>query len=158
MSNSVSSVFSVAALSVSSVFSVAAFSAPSVAVFAALPGWLILSSTAASAQAVAGAEKAKPVTGDPGISSMVVLEETSFRVLRDYAEPGATRRMHAHKDATWHVFTLITGQLRLTIQGEPPVDVTPGEVVSLKGGAMHTFTNTGTVTATIVEVFGKAAK
>jgi len=140
--------------SVSSVFSVAAFSVPSVAVFAAL----ILSSTAASAQAVAGAEKAKPVTGDPGISSMVVLEETSFRVLRDYAEPGATRRMHAHKDATWQVFTLITGQLRLTIDGEPPIDVTPGQVVSLKGGAMHTFTNTGTVTATIVEVFGKAAK
>jgi quercetin dioxygenase-like cupin family protein len=146
--------FSVAALSVSSVFSVAVFSVPSVALFAAL----ILSSTAASAQAVAGAEKAKPVTGDPGISSMVVVEETSFRVLRDYAEPGATRRMHAHKDATWHVFTLITGQLRLTIEGEPPIDDTPGQVDSIKLGAIHTFTHTGTVTATIVEVFGKAAK
>jgi quercetin dioxygenase-like cupin family protein len=108
------------------------------------------------AQAVAGPEKARPVTGDPGISSMVVMEEAAFRVLRDYAEPGATRRMHNHKDATWHVFTLITGQLRLTIEGEPPRDVKQGEVVSLKGGAMHTFTNTGTVAATIVEVFGKA--
>jgi hypothetical protein len=29
-------------------------------------------------------------------------------------------------------------------------------VVSLKGGARHTFTNTGTAAATIVEVFGKA--
>ena len=117
-----------------------------------------LCAPSAMAQAVAGAEKAKPVTGDPGISSMVVLEDTSFRVLRDYAEPGATRRMHAHKDATWHVFTLITGQLTLTIEGEPPVEVMPGQVVSLKGGAMHTFTNTGKVAATIVEVFGKAAK
>src|SRR5918994_300110 len=107
--------------------------------------------SAAFAQAVAGPEKAKPVTGDPGISSMVVLEEIAFRVLRDYAEPGATRRMHSHKDATWHVFTLITGQLRLTIEGEQPRDVMQGEVVSLKGGAMHTFTNTGNVTATIVE-------
>ena len=116
----------------------------------------VLIATAAHAQAVAGLEKARPVTGDPGVFSMVVLEETEFRVLRDWAEPGATRRMHSHKDATWHVFTLITGQLRLTIEGEQPREVKQGEVVSLKGGAMHTFTNTGTVTATIVEVFGKA--
>ncbi len=114
--------------------------------------------TASSRQAVGGAEAAKPVQGDPGISSMVVVEETQFRVLRDYAEPGATRRMHAHKDATYHVFTLITGQLRLTIEGQPPIDVTPGQAVSLKGGVQHTFTNTGKVTATIVEVFGKPPK
>jgi quercetin dioxygenase-like cupin family protein len=114
--------------------------------------------TASSRQAVGGAEAAKPVQGDPGISSMVVVEETQFRVLRDYAEPGATRRMHAHKDATYHVFTLITGQLRLTIEGQPPIDVTPGQAVSLKGGVQHTFTNTGKVTATIVEVFGKPQK
>lgn len=109
----------------------------------------------ASAQAVAGPEKARPVQGDPGISSMQVLNEGPFRVLRDYAEPGATRRMHNHPDATYHVFVLITGQLRLTVDGQPPVDVGSGEALSLKGGAMHTFTNTGTVTATIVEVFGK---
>jgi quercetin dioxygenase-like cupin family protein len=111
--------------------------------------------TPAIAQAVAGFEKAKPVTGDPGVFSMVVTEDAAYRVLRDFAEPGATRRMHNHKDATWHVFTLITGQLRLTIEGEPPRDVAQGEVVTLKGGAMHSFTNTGKVTATIVEVFGK---
>src|SRR5262245_39519894 len=110
----------------------------------------------AFAQAVGGAEQARPVAGDPGISSMVVLNMPEYRVLRDYAEPGATRRMHSHDDATWHVFTLVTGQLKLTIEGEPPVDVKQGEVLSLKGGAKHTFTNTGTVTATIVEVFGKA--
>jgi quercetin dioxygenase-like cupin family protein len=108
------------------------------------------------AQAVAGPEKARPVQGDPGISSMQVLNEAPFRVLRDYAEPGATRRMHNHADATYHVFVLITGQLRLTVEGQAPVDVGPGEALSLKGGAMHTFTNTGKVTATIVEVFGKA--
>lgn len=107
-------------------------------------------------QAVGGAERARPVQGDPGISSMVVMDAPEFRVLRDYAEPGATRRMHSHDDATWHVFTLVTGQLRLTIDGEAPVDVTQGQVLSLKGGAKHTFTNTGTMTATIVEVFGKA--
>ena len=108
------------------------------------------------AQAVGGAEGAKPVAGDPGISSMVVSDLPDYRVLRDYAEPGATRRMHKHADATWHVFTLITGQLVLTVEGEAPVEVSPGQVFNLKGGVNHTFKNTGTVTATIVEVFGKA--
>jgi quercetin dioxygenase-like cupin family protein len=63
--------------------------------------------------------------------------------------------MHAHKDASYHVFTLVTGTLRLTVEGQPPIDVSAGQVLSLKGGAQHTFTNTGSVTATIVEVFGK---
>jgi quercetin dioxygenase-like cupin family protein len=108
------------------------------------------------AQAIGEAEKARPVAGDPGISSMVVSETADYRVLRDYAEPGATRRMHKHADATWHVFTLLTGHLVLTVEGETPQQVTQGQVVSLKGGVNHTFTNPGTVTATIVEVFGKA--
>ena len=107
------------------------------------------------AQAVGGAEKARPVTGDPGVSSMPVIDRPEFRVLRDYAEPGATRRMHSHDDATYHVLTVVTGQLRFTIEGESPMDITQGQVIDLKGGARHTFTNTGTVTATIVEVFGK---
>ena len=107
------------------------------------------------AQAVGGAEQARPVQGDPGLSYMVVTDESQFRVLRDYAEPGATRRWHAHASATYHVLVLVTGQLRLTVEGEATIDLTQGEVLSLAGGASHTFTNTGSVTATIVEVFGK---
>lgn len=126
-------------------------------------GWVVaaaagvaLSAQAARAQAIPNSEGMRPVAGDPGISSMVVTEQAEFRVLRDFAEPGAVRRMHAHPTATYHVFVLLTGQLRLTVEGEPPVEVRPGEVLTLKGGAQHTFTNTGTVAATIVEVFGKA--
>ena len=89
---------------------------------------------------------------------MVVIDRPDFRVLRDWAEPGAVRRMHNHPDTTYHVFTLLTGQLTLTIEGQEPVEVKAGEVVELKGGAMHTFKNTGTLTATIVEVFGKVKK
>jgi quercetin dioxygenase-like cupin family protein len=123
---------------------------------------LILSATftflasPAYSQAIGGPEKGRAVQGDPGISSMVVMDRPDFRVLRDWAEPGAVRRMHNHADATYHVFTLLTGQLTLTIEGQEPVEVKAGEVIDLKGGAMHTFKNTGTVTATIVEVFGKA--
>jgi len=111
---------------------------------------IVLSSAPpANAQAVGGADKARPVAGDPGISSMVVMDQPEFRVLRG---------MHSHDDATWHVFTLVTGQLLLTVDGESPVEVMQGQVLNLKGGAKHTFKNTGTVTATIVEVFGKAPK
>ena len=109
-------------------------------------------------QAIGGPEQGRPVAGDPGISSMVVMDRPDFRVLRDWAEPNAVRRMHNHADATYHVFTLLTGQLVLTIEGQPPIDVKAGDVVDLKGGIMHTFKNTGAVTATIVEVFGKVAK
>ena len=119
---------------------------------------LALCDSRLSAQAVGGADKARPVAGDPGISTMVVMDQPEFRVLRDYAEPGATRRLHSHDDATWHVFTLVTGQLLLTIEGECPIEVTQGQVLNLKGGAKHTFKNTGSVAATIVEVFGKAPK
>ena len=118
---------------------------------------LVLWAAPAGAQVVGkGAETARPVTGDPGISSQMVLDQPEYRVLRDFAEPGATRRLHNHADATFHVFTLLTGTLRVTIEGQPPVEVGAGDSLPLKGGVMHTFTNIGKVTATIVEVFGKA--
>jgi mannose-6-phosphate isomerase-like protein (cupin superfamily) len=126
----------------------------SILLVAAVCAWPVAN---ASAQAVAGADRARPVAGDPGLSTMVVIDRPEFRVLRDYAEPGATRRMHSHDDATYHVFVLVTGQLLLTIEGDAPVEVTPGQALYLKGGAKHTFRNTGTVAATIVEVFGKGA-
>lgn len=110
----------------------------------------------AHAQAVGDRSITRPVAGDPGLFSGQVLNEPQYRVLRDYAEPGATRRMHNHPDATFHVFVLLTGRLRLTVEGEAPREVSPGEVLALKGGVMHTFTNLGDQTATIVEVFGKA--
>lgn len=119
---------------------------------------LTLVSVSANAQAIGGIEKGRPVAGDPGISSMVVMERPDFRVYRDWAEPGAVRRMHNHPDTTYHVFTLVTGQLTLTVEGQPPVDVKAGDVLELKGGVMHGFKNTGTVAATIVEVFGKVVK
>jgi quercetin dioxygenase-like cupin family protein len=110
----------------------------------------------AQAQAVGDRSVTRPVQGDPGLFSGQVLNEPQYRVLRDYAEPGATRRMHRHADATFHVFVLVSGKLRLTIEGQAPVEVGAGEALALTGGAMHTFTNIGDQTATIVEVFGKA--
>jgi quercetin dioxygenase-like cupin family protein len=124
----------------------------------ALAALLTVLAPAGWAQAVGGAEKARPVAGDPGISSMVVMDQSEFSVLRDYAEPGATRRMHSHDNVKWIVFTLVTGRLVLTFEGEAPIEVEPGQVLHFKGTARHTFKNIANVTATIVEVFGKAQK
>jgi quercetin dioxygenase-like cupin family protein len=119
---------------------------------------LTLLAQAAWAQAVGGADKARPVRGDPGISSMVVMDQPEFSVLRDYAEPGATRRMHSHDTVKWIVFTLVTGKLILTFEGQAPIEVEPGQVLHFKGTARHTFKNVASVTATIVEVFGKTGE
>ena len=126
--------------------------------FSAACVFTVLGASLLLAQAVGGPEKGVAVKGDPGISSMRVLDRPDYFVLRDWAEPGAVRRMHNHPNTTYHLFTLVTGQLRLTIEGQAPIDVKQGEVVELNNAAMHTFTNTGTVTATIVEVFGRAPK
>jgi quercetin dioxygenase-like cupin family protein len=126
-------------------------------VWVAMVWTLLCSASGVSAQVLGqGADKARPVTGDPGISSMVVLDQPTFRVLRDFAEPGAVRRLHRHADVTYHVLTLVTGTLRVTSEGETPVEVNAGDVLNLTAGVMHSFTNIGQVTATIVEVFGKA--
>ena len=126
--------------------------------FRSLPLCLVLLGLApeAGAQTIGDRSITRPVAGDPGLFSGQVLNEPQYRVLRDYAEPGATRRMHNHPEATFHVFVLLSGRLRLTVEGEAPRDVSPGEVLALKGGVMHTFTNLGDQTATVVEVFGKA--
>jgi quercetin dioxygenase-like cupin family protein len=117
---------------------------------------LLLSASAASAQIVGqGSEKARPVTGDPGMSSMTVVDLPNVRVLRNHAEPGAVRRMHSHPEATYHVLTLITGTLKVTVEGEAPIEVRQGDVVTIKAGSMHSFQNPGTVTATMVEVVGR---
>ena len=124
-------------------------------IFAATCALMLLATSLLIAQAVGGPEKGVPVKGDPGISSMRVMDRPDFFVLRDWAEPGAVRRMHNHPNTTYHIFTLVTGQLRLTIEGQPPIEVKQGDVVELNNAQMHTFVNTGDVTATIVEVFGK---
>ena len=124
-------------------------------VVAAFLGLALIPAALLLLQVFGGRAWAIPVAGDPGISWMLVTDSPAYRVLRDYAEPGATRRMHHHAEATWHVLTLATGRLVLTIEGEPPVELAAGQALALPGGVEHPFTNPGPMTATIVEVFGK---
>jgi len=123
---------------------------------AVLVAFLVLPWGVAWAQVSGARWWAVPLSEDPGISWMLVADTAQYRVLRDFAEPGATRRLH-HHDATFHVLTVATGRLRMTIEGKPPVDLVAGQAMTLEGGVQHTFTNTGAETATIIEVFGKPA-
>jgi quercetin dioxygenase-like cupin family protein len=119
---------------------------------------LALLSAQAAGQAIGGAPVARPVQGDPGVYSSRVLDEPGYRTLRNYAEPGATRRLHRHDDVTYHVFILLTGTLRFELAGADPRVVGTGEIVSVPAGADHSFTNIGVDTATFVEVFGTKAE
>ena len=101
---------------------------------------------------------AMPVKEDPGVAWMIVTETPEYRVLRDFAAPGATRQMHHHADATWHILTLAAGSIVLTVEGEAPVQLAAGQTVTLKGGVNHTFTSTDSLTATIIEVFGRVPR
>ena len=84
--------------------------------FRSLPLCLVLLGLApeAGAQALGDRSVTRPVAGDPGLFSGQVLNEPQYRVLRDYAEPGATRRMHNHPEATFHVLVLLSGRLRIS--------------------------------------------
>ncbi len=46
--------------------------------------------------------------------------------------------------------------MTLTVGGGDSGNVRQGQVLTLKGGVKQTFKNTGSATATIVEVFGRA--
>lgn len=126
------------------------------ACFSLLAALSLVRAQHASAQTLPPGAVGVPVKEDPGISSMwQFIDDSTFSVTRDFAEPGATRRMHKHPEFSYHVLVLLSGALRLTVEGEAPREMRPGEVVRIPAAAMHTFTNTSTVVATLVEVFGK---
>lgn len=119
---------------------------------------LLLATPRAHAQAVGDESKARPVQGNPGIAYSYIITDGATQVGRGYAQPGATRRMHKHDNVTSHVFVLLTGEVKLTIEGEAPLDVHAGDALPLKPGVNHSFTNTGQVVATFVEVFQRTTQ
>ena len=79
-----------------------------------------------------------PVTGDRssplrelggedniGISNAVLRNQPEVRVLRVVVEAGGVRAMHAHDDVDFHLFAPVSGTMELTVEGNPPIDVTP---------------------------------
>src|SRR5262245_2000139 len=92
-------------------------------------------------------------TSGHGVSNAVLLNQSGVRVLRVDVEPNGVRNVHSHDDVDFHLFVPVTGAVRLEAGAGQPQDLAPWQAQYLKGGTRHGFTNTGTSTATVMEVF-----
>ncbi len=91
--------------------------------------------------------------GNVGISNAVLRNQPEVRVLRVVVEPGGVRAMHTHDDVDFHLFAPVSGTMELTVEGNPPIDVTPWHPYYLDGGTEHGFHNPTDVAIEIMEIF-----
>jgi quercetin dioxygenase-like cupin family protein len=87
-----------------------------------------------------------------GISNAAVLDQSGARVLRVDVEPNGVRNVHTHDKVDFHLFIPISGTVRLEVDGKP-LELRPWQAQYIKGGTKHGFANTGSTTATVMEVF-----
>ena len=87
-----------------------------------------------------------------GISNAAVLDQSGARVLRVDVEPNGVRNVHTHDKVDLHLFIPISGTVRLEVDGKP-LELRPWQAQYIKGGTKHGFANTGSTTATEMEVF-----
>ena len=107
----------------------------------AKPGQLVLNPIAA--------------TSGTGVSNAALLERPEVRVLRVDVQPGGVRNVHTHDDTQFHLFIPVSGGAQFEVEPDKPVDITTWQAQFIKGGTRHGFKNTGTTTATVIEVFVK---
>ena len=99
--------------------------------------------------------KMNPVaaTSGTGVSNATLLSRPEVRVLRVDVAPGGVRVIHTHDDTLFHLFIPVDGNPRLEVEPNKPIDLAPWQAQFIKGGVRHGFTNPGTKTATMIEVF-----
>jgi quercetin dioxygenase-like cupin family protein len=107
---------------------------------------------AAAAPASAGTQSGE---ADPGVRPVRLIDRDEIRVSRVELQPGAVRRVHAHDDVEYHVWTPVSGTLEITIGTEPPKPAKPGDAFFMKRGTPHGFRNVGTSPAAVFEIFVK---
>src|SRR3954468_8202402 len=104
-----------------------------------------------------GSIKMNPVaaTSGTGVSNAALLDRPEVRVLRVDVQPGGVRNIHTHDDTQFHLFIPVSGGAQFELEPDKPVDLTTWQAQFIKGGTRHGFKNTGTTTATVIEVFVK---
>jgi quercetin dioxygenase-like cupin family protein len=107
----------------------------------AKPGQLVLNPIAA--------------TSGTGVSNVALLDRPEVRVLRVDVQPGGVRNVHTHDDTQFHLFIPVSGGAQFEVEPDKPVDISTWQAQFIKGGTRHGFKNTGTSTATVIEVFVK---
>ena len=93
-------------------------------------------------------------SGGRGVSNGPLIDRAEVRVSRVDVEPNGVRNVHAHDDMQFHLFVAVAGSVRLEVESQN-VQLGPWQAHFIKGGTQHGFTNAGTSTATILEVFVK---
>jgi len=87
-----------------------------------------------------------------GISNVALLNESGARVLRVDVAANGVRNVHTHDNVDFHLFVPVSGTVRLEVDGKQ-MELGPWQARYIKGGAKHGFANTGSTTATVMEVF-----
>ena len=107
----------------------------------AQPGQLVLNPIAA--------------TSGTGVSNAALLDNPEVRILRVDVQPGGVRNIHTHDDTRFHLFIPVSGGAQFEAEPDKPVALATWQPQYIKGGTRHGFKNTGTTTATVIEVFVK---
>jgi quercetin dioxygenase-like cupin family protein len=113
-----------------------------------------LASAVAQTPGTTGGLVLKPTsaTSGQGISNVALLDQSGARVLRVDVEPNGVRNVHSHDNVDFHLFVPVTGTVRLEVAGKP-LELGPWQAQFIKGGTKHGWVNTGSTTATVMEVF-----
>jgi quercetin dioxygenase-like cupin family protein len=82
-----------------------------------------------------------------------ILDTPQTRVAQVEIQPNATRPLHSHPEALWHVFVTTDAPMDLLIEGEPTVHLGPWQAHFFTGGTMHGFHNPNARTVRWVELF-----
>ncbi len=90
-----------------------------------------------------------------GVSNAALINRDEIRVLRVDVAPGGVRNVHSHDDMQYHLFIPTSAGMRFQNESEAPQQMAPWQAQFVKGGTSHGFTNTGSSTVTIMEIFVK---
>lgn len=94
-------------------------------------------------------------TSGTGVSNVALINRDEIRVLRVDVAPGGVRNVHSHDDMQYHLFVPTAAGMQFQAGSEKPMQMAAWQAQFVKGGTRHGFTNTGSSTVTIMEIFVK---
>ena len=115
------------------------------------------SAVVAQTPGTAGALVLNPIAAasGTGVSNVALINRDEIRVLRVDVTPGGVRNVHSHDDMQYHLFIPTATGMQFATESGKPEPVAAWQAEFVKGGTKHGFTNTGSSTVTIVEIFVK---
>jgi quercetin dioxygenase-like cupin family protein len=82
-----------------------------------------------------------------------ILDTPQTRVVQVEIQPNATRPLHNHPEALWHVFVTTDAPMELLVEGQATVHLEPWHAHFFTGGTMHGFRNPNARTVRWIELF-----